>query len=163
TFNRPQNGQGGNMKGYELTASLPLDIMIAALDGFGLVASYGNTDSSIQPNGPGSASQPFPGLSKQVLNVTGYYEKAGFSARIAMRHRSDFLGEVTGFGADRSFVYIRAETITDLQLGYQVQDGAWQGLNFLFQVNNLFNSPYKTFDTTHAKILQNTKYGEQIL
>src|SRR5262249_35261297 len=74
TFNRPQNGQGGYMRGYELTASVPLDIIVPALDGFGIVASYGNTDSSIQPNGPGSGSQPFPGLSKQVLNVTAYYE-----------------------------------------------------------------------------------------
>jgi len=162
-FNQPVNGQGGYMRGYELTASVPMDIFTPALDGFGVVASYSNTNSSIEPNGPGSGSQPFPGLSKRVLNVTAYFEKAGFSARIASRKRSDFLGEVTGFGADRSFVYVRAETVTDLQIGYQFQSGSFEGVNLLLQVNNLTDAPYRTFNVTHQQPMQYTKYGEQIL
>lgn len=161
-FNQPINGQGGYMRGFELTASVPFELFSPTLEGFGLVASFADTNSSIQPNGPGSSS-PFPGLSKRVLNFTAYYERAGFSARIASRKRSDFLGEITGFGADRAFVYVHSETVTDLQIGYQFQSGSFEGMNILFQVNNLFDSPYRTYNTVKTQPTQYTKYGEQVL
>ncbi len=91
----PVNGTGGFMRGYELSASLPLELFWDPLDGFGVQASYAMTDSSIQPNGPGTSSR-FPGLSKYVSNATAYYEKAGFSVRVSEIHRSNYLGEVRG-------------------------------------------------------------------
>jgi len=163
SYSQPANGNGGYMRGYELTASLPLEILIAQAEGFGFYASYSDTDSSIHPNGK---SQPFPGLSKYVLNATFYYEKNGFSARIAERHRSDFLGEVQGFGADQSFVDIKSETITDLQLSYTFADGDFKGLTVLFQVNNLTNEPYRqTVSVGNGQVLpqQYTDYGRQML
>jgi iron complex outermembrane recepter protein len=165
-YTQPANGQGGYMRGYELTASLPLEVLFASAEGFGFNASYSDTESSIQPNGPGSTPQPFPGLSKYVLNATFYYEKNGFSARIAERHRSDFLGEVQGFGADQSFVDIKGETITDLQLSYTFTESEFKGLTVLFQVNNLTNEPYRqTVTVGNGQVLpqQYTDYGRQIL
>jgi iron complex outermembrane recepter protein len=162
-FDMPINGQGGYMRGYEFVASMPFDIVWSVLDGFGVQVNYAVTESSINPNGPGTASSPFPGLSKYILNTTLYYEKYGFSARIAETHRSDFLGEIQAFGADQSFVDIRAETVTDLQLEYKIQDGRFEGVNFLLQVNNLFNTPYKQFLGVHTQPEQYTLYGRQIL
>jgi iron complex outermembrane receptor protein len=162
-FTRPANGTGGFMRGYELVASLPLDIVWTALDGFGVQASYSSSDSSINPNGPGSSPSPFPGLSKYVSQATFYYEKRGFSARIAATHRSDFVGEVQAFGADQSFVDIRAETVTDFQLGYQIQEGRFKGVNFIFQINNAFNEPYRQFQGVHTQPEQYTLYGRQTL
>jgi iron complex outermembrane receptor protein len=161
-FTRPANGTGGYMRGYELVASVPFDLVVAPLEGFGVQASYAYSDSSIQPNGPGS-SGPFPGLSKYVSQGTLYYDRFGFSARIAATHRSDFLGEVQAFGADQSFVNIRAETVTDLQLEYKIQHGRFEGVDFLFQVNNLTNEPYKQFYANHNQPQTYTVYGRQIL
>jgi iron complex outermembrane receptor protein len=161
-FSAPANGKGGYMRGYELTLSLPLDVLWAPLDGFGIQASYSDTESSIQPNGPGTSS-PFPGLSKYVSQATFYYEKYGFSARIAATHRSDFLGEVQAFGADQEFHNVQAETITDLQLGYALQGGRFEGLNILFQVQNLFDEPYREFYSDRSQPRVYTLYGRRYL
>jgi iron complex outermembrane recepter protein len=143
-FSRPANGEGGSINGFEFALSAPLDMLWSPLDGFGLLASYSDTRSSISPFGPG-AWQPLPNLSRYVSNVTFYYEKHGFSARISQRKRSDFMGEVQGFGADRETRHIAGEKIVDFQTSYAFGEGALQGLTLLLQVNNLNDEPYREF------------------
>jgi iron complex outermembrane receptor protein len=162
-YDQPINGQGGRILGTELSASLPFNLITPVLDGFGLVTSYSDTSSAIEPNGPNGGTQPLPGLSRRVLNTSVYYEKYGFQARISQRDRSAFVGEVTGFGADREFRFIRGERVTDLQLGYGFENGPLKGLSVLFQVNNLRNTPYQTYDGTPDKVNQVTYYGRTTL
>ncbi len=141
-FNRPANGQGGWIKGYEVAVSLPFDVLWAPLEGFGIQANYSDTDSNIQPFGPDS-SEPLPGLSKYVTNATVYFERWGWAARVSQRHRSDFVGEFQGFGGDRERRFISAETVTDVSLSYTFPGGALEGLSILAQVNNLENEPFR--------------------
>jgi iron complex outermembrane recepter protein len=162
-YEQPINGQGGRIQGTELAASVPFNLINPVFDGFGLVTSYSDTKSSIQPNGPNGGTQPLPGLSRRVLNTSVYYEKYGFQARISQRDRSAFVGEVTGFGADREFRFIRGERVTDLQVGYGFDSGALKGLSVLLQVNNLRNTPYQTYDGTPDKVNQVTYYGRTTL
>ena len=86
----PDNGKGGKIYGLELTASLPLGSLTDALDGFGLIGSASFTRSEVRRT---ASSQPeqLPGLSRNVLNGTFYYEGGGFGARVSVRHRSSFL------------------------------------------------------------------------
>ena len=142
-YTQPANGEGGTLDGFELALSVPLELLWAPLEGFGIVGSYSETDSEIEPLGPGS-NEPLPGLSRYVSNVTAYYERHGFSARVAHRKRSRFLGEVQGAGGDRTKVYFDGEAVTDVQLGYTFQSGALENLSLLLQVNNLENEPYRT-------------------
>jgi iron complex outermembrane receptor protein len=162
-FSTPINGSGGNIKGFEFSASLPLNLMMPQLDGFGVVASHSDTKSGIKPNGPNGGTQPLPGLSRRVTNLTAYFEKYGFSARVSQRERSDFVGEVTGFGADREFRYIKGEKVVDFQLGYAFESGSLKGLSILFQVNNANNEPYRTYDGVPIKPNQYTVYGRTTL
>lgn len=143
-FTRPTNGEGGTINGLEYSVSLPFDLAADWLYGFGMLASYADTRSSILPNGPGT-TQPLPGLSRYVSNVTFYYEDHGFSARISRRSRSAFIGEIQGFGADRETRFINGERIVDAQIGYSFGPGALDGLSLLLQVNNLTNEPYREF------------------
>ncbi len=162
-FEQPINGEGGTIKGLELSASIPLDLLWEPLNGFGIQANYSDTHSSISPNGPGS-SEPLPGLSKYVSNITLYYERFGFSARVAQRHRSDFLGEVQGFGGDREKIFFNAETVTDVQLGYTFQHGALENLGILLQVNNLENEPFtSSYDGRSDRPRQYWGYGRTYL
>ena len=71
-------------------------------------ASASGTESSIHPNGPGT-KEKLPGLSGVVGNLTVFYEKNGFSARVSERYRSAYRGEVTGLFAQRAFSEILAE------------------------------------------------------
>jgi iron complex outermembrane receptor protein len=170
-FSQPRNGQGGSMSGIEVAASLPLGLLTDTLDGFGLQASFADTKSGIKlPAGKlsnadvGAASSvPLPGLSKQVATFTAYYEKFGFSARVAQRTRSDFLGEISGFGAERNLKFIKAEAVTDLQLGYEIGDGVAKGLSVLVQVNNLTDSKYQEYRDNPNNITNSVKYGKTYL
>ena len=163
TFNRPVNGDGGVLKGLEFSVSIPFEIIWAPLEGFGFVGSYSETDSDIQPFGPGS-NQPLPGLSKYVSNMTVYYDRFGFQARVASRKRSDFFGEVEGFGGDRTRRNFVGERVTDLQLGYTFQSGPLQNLGILLQVNNLENEPFRSqFEGRNDRPNEFTEYGRTYL
>lgn len=164
SINQPANGTGGLIAGHELTASLPLDLFWGPLNGFGVQASYSDTRTSIQPNGPGT-TEPLPGLSKYVSNVTGYYERHGFSIRYSQRKRSKFRGETRGFGADLGFVNIDAETVQDAQVNYNFNSGSLQGLSLYLQVSNIGDEPFRTSDggDPTGRPLQYFEYGRTTL
>lgn len=167
TINQPANGQGGYVRGVELSGSLQFGMLWQPLDGFGVQASVSGTESSISPNGPGT-TEKLPGLSGVVRNITLFYEKHGFSARVAQRYRSAFRGEVTGLFAQRAFSEIMAEDQVDIQLGYEFQSGPWKNLSLMLQVNNLGNEPYQTkqgspFASGAYAPERYTTYGRQVL
>jgi iron complex outermembrane receptor protein len=142
-FTRPENGNGGEVKGVEVSGAIEGNLIAKALDGFGALASASHTESNVSPNGPGT-SEKLPGLSGVVASLTAYYEKAGFSARVSERYRSKFRGEITGVFIDRQFSEILADKQTDAQMSYEFSSGSLKGLSVLLQVNNLTNSPYAT-------------------
>ena len=163
-FTAPYNGQGGVLKGVELSASIPLKLLTPALDGFGVVASYSYNESQIAIDGTNLGDKiALPGLSRNVSNLTVYYENAGWSTRISQRKRSDYIGEISGFGADRELRYVKGESIVDFQLGYDFGKGTYEGLGLLLQVNNLTNSSYQTYQKTQNQPVEYQKYGRTIL
>ena len=164
-FSAPYNGSGGKMQGLELTASIPLELFSDSLKGFGFIANASFNDSNIKilPD-PGSTSSvgdaeiELPGLSKRVYNVTAYYERNGFEARINQRRRSDFIGEIGDFAADRKLRYVEGENITDAQVSYTF-GGSLEGLSILLQGSNLTNSVYKTYAGTKDRPLEHIEWG----
>jgi iron complex outermembrane receptor protein len=168
-FTAPYNGQGGTLKGIELAASLPLNQLTPALDGFGVVVSASFNDSKIKIKDPESASSVgsgdinLPGLSKTVFNLTAYYERGGFEARVSARKRSDYIGEIGNFAANRVLRYVVGENIVDAQVGYSFRDGSMKGLSVLFQVNNLNDSAYQTYAGTKDRPLEYIKWGRTYL
>ncbi len=161
-FSMPINGKGGSIKGVELTGSLPLDLLTPALKGFGVVASMSNTSSSVKlPNtaGGSSASMPLPGLSRQVTSLMAYYEAGGFSARVARRSRSAFVGSVVDVFANRTTKFIAPEAILDTQIGYEIGSGYFKGLSVLFQANNLTNTEFKQYENTPDNVTYRAKFG----
>ncbi len=143
SYTSPVNREGGKLQGYELAVSLPFDMFWAPLEGFGMQATYSYVESAVKPFGDSGPTTTLPGLSKYISGATVYYERFGYSARLSSRTRSDFLGEVEGFGGDRSFEQFKGERVSDLQLGYTFQDGPMKDLSFLLQVNNLENEPFR--------------------
>jgi iron complex outermembrane receptor protein len=171
TLNGPVNGSGGTLKGVEFTASISGDMISDELRNFGTILSLSQTDSNITIKDAGGndvlsgnnlGSIPLPGLSKTVWSATFYYEKEGFSARIATRARSKYIGEVTNFANDRAFKFVKGDEITDFQTGYEF-GGRLQGLSVLFQVNNLTNAPYIAYQRVEAQQIDYQQYGRQFL
>lgn len=159
----PQNGEGGVIQGVELAVSVPFDMVWEPLEGFGMTFSASWTDSDITPN-PGNPSQPLPGLSEKVSNLTVYYERDGLQARISNRYRSEFLGELSGVGTDRIQRMVGAESVVDAQIGYEFQSGPLEGLSALVQVNNLTDEQFKTFESgDERRVIDYQQYGRTFL
>lgn len=169
TYTAPFNGNGGKLSGLELAASLPLNLLTPALDGFGIQASASITNSNIKVKDPesstsvGSGDIALPGLSKNVVNLTGYYEKGGFEARLSLRKRSDFIGEIGNFAGNRTLRYVVGESIVDAQVGYNFSEGSMKGLGLLFQVYNLGDEAYRTYAGSKDKPLEYIKWGRTFL
>ncbi|WP_426700087.1 TonB-dependent receptor [Rhodanobacter sp. Col0626] len=147
SFTTPENGTGGKMDGLELSGALEGGLLTPALEGFGAQANFSLTNSSIPlssissvPGGP----KTLPGLSRKVANLALFYERYGFSIRVAERYRSSFTGEAVALFDQLGYTQIQANRQTDLQLGYAFTDGRWDGLSLLLQVNNLTNSSDST-------------------
>jgi hypothetical protein len=110
-------------------------------------ANFSLTNSNIPvssissiPGGPAT----LPGLSRKVANLALYYEKYGWSVRVAERYRSSFTGEAVALFDQLGYTRVLANKQTDLQLGYAFSEGRWNGLSLLLQVSNLTDTP----DTT---------------
>ena len=159
----PDNGNGGYIQGAEFSLSVPLEIVTPALEGFGFFVSASYTDSEVQPDET-QAPTTLPGLSETVANATAYYERYGFQARVSARYRSDFLGEVAGFGNGRTLRSVGEETVVDAQIGYEFQSGPAEGLSILAQVNNLTDEPFYTFENgDERRIIDHQSYGRTFL
>ena len=170
TVYTPINGAGGSIKGLELTLSLSSELLThKAVKGFGVIMGGAYTDSGVQPWGPGNGTSPINGLSRKVANVTFYYEKGGFSARLSEHYRSDYRAYVTNFGAPNpkgdinpygGYATTQPEKQLDAQVSYALQSGPAKGLTFYLQAYNLSNEPLITFNNGDPKqVLNFQKYG----
>ncbi|MEZ5955242.1 MAG: TonB-dependent receptor [Hyphomonas sp.] len=165
TVSGPANFHNGSLRGLEFATSIPADMFIdGPLGGFGVFASISFTESEVTPD---DETQPIAieGLSEQVGNVTLYYEWAGFEARVSNRFRSDFLGEVTGFGAGRELRNIKGDSVVDAQIGYSFQDGtALEGLSIQLQANNLTDEEFVTYlNNDERQVKDYQRYGTTYL
>ena len=79
------NGVGGST-GLNFGA-LNFGTVWAPLDGLGLLGSISFTESDLNP-APDGQTVRIPGLSGTVYNVTAYYERGGFEARVSQRKRT---------------------------------------------------------------------------
>lgn len=147
SFTMPLNGTGGKMQGLELSGALEGGLLAQALDGFGVQANFSLTNSNIPKNSissiPGGPST-LPGLSRKVANLALYYEKYGWSVRVAERYRSSFTGEAVALFDQLGYTKILANRQTDFQLGYAFSEGNLNGLSLLLQVSNLSNTADKS-------------------
>ena len=166
----PVNGQGGSVEGLEITLSLSSELLTnKAVKGFGIIMGGASTDSRVEPWGPGNGTSPINGLSKKVGNVTLYYEKGGFSARVSEHYRSEYRAYVTNFGVPQpkgdinpggGYATTQPETQLDAQISYSLQQGSLKGLSFYVQAYNLNDSPLITYNNGDPhQVINYQKYG----
>ena len=154
-FTSTVNGSGGNIKGLELSASLPFSMIASWLDGFGLMTNFSSTTSSVDlpnliglnPNQqvPTTGSMSLPGLSHINKKAILYFEKGGFSAFIADNERSQYVGSVSNstVGGYPALVYIAPQKWVSAQVGYEIQSGPAKGLGIRFEGNNMNKPVYR--------------------
>ncbi len=162
----PANGKGGWIRGVEASGAIEFGRVAPLLDGFGATGSISYTDYKLKPVALNTIGGVLPGFSKWVYDLTGYYEKNGFQARAAYRHRSAFKGEVVSLFSNLGFPLIQPDSQLDAQIGYTFQKGSrLEGLGILLQVSNVLDSPYRTYyDVNGTQTLEEVnKYGRSWL
>ena len=160
----PVNGKGGSLYGVELAGTLPFETLVPALEGFGITGGVSYTKTKISPT-PGAPSEDLPGYSKWVANGTAFFEKAGFNLRGSVRYRSTFVGEVSGFAANRTRRRAASETIFDAQVGSDFLVGsALHGLSLYLQGQNLTDEPFVTTNPGDTRqVIDYQSYGRRFL
>lgn len=159
----PTNTGGGDFYGAELAITLPFDLVTPALDGFGFTGGLGWTETKVE-DASGNVDQ-IPGYSEWVANGTIYYELGGFDARGSVRHRSGFLGDFTGFGGSPTRRNALSETIVDAQVGYDFENGPFDGLSVYFQGQNLTDEPFVAINGNGnpLQVIDYQTYGRRFL
>ena len=112
------NGSTGKVYGGEITAQY------AFSSGFGFSANYTRSNSESTQTTSFGSNLPIPGVSKNAINVTAYFERAGFSGRLAYAWRDKALNN-SGVGSFFSFQDINGvpKTYGIFQAPYGQLDG----------------------------------------
>lgn len=93
--NRPRNGTGGMVEGFEIGYQHAFKFLPEPFDGFGVLANYTYADSETPILNPlGGGTLPLQNLSRDSYNAVGYYENDLFTVRIAYTYRSKFLASL---------------------------------------------------------------------
>jgi hypothetical protein len=82
-------------------------------NGFGVLANYTYTDAS------SSTDVPVPSSSKNIANISGYYENERFSARLSYNYRSKFFVD---YDAERGYRQLWSDSIVAGRLGQRQPD-----------------------------------------
>jgi TonB-dependent receptor len=115
-----RNANSGRISGLEIGFYQPFKFLPAPFDGFGLDANYTriNSRESI-PTRPGE-NLPFFRQPGKIGNVTLFYEKFGFSGRIAWTYADEQI--YTLGSAPLTDIYFKARQQFDLQLRYRITE-----------------------------------------
>ena len=133
---RPENGPKASLTGLEFSWSQTFRNLPKPFDGFGIQSNLTLIDGESEVPGRGTVDVVSEQV-ERVYNVQIFYEKAGFSARVAYFNNGRYLD---GFGADAAGdTWFDELDSWDVSLGYKIR----RGWNLYLEGRNLENSDKK--------------------
>lgn len=157
TFNvrRPRNAENVSVRGVELNVTHTFDYLPAPLDGLGLSANATFVDSSAAFDVTRfDQSVAVEGLGNSY-NLTGFYEKDGFAARIAYNRRGRFLEYLVTPGQGGDPVFRRPFSQIDVRVSYDIKKFA----QVFFEGTNVTNSKNITTGRFNNQVLDYVDTG----
>ena len=104
-MNQPLNGPDTTIQGFELAYQQTFARLPEPFDGLGVLLNYTFIDSADDfLNQLTGTKFGVLGLSENTYNVSVFYEKGRFSARVAYNHRDEFLEDLTDTRGHPQFV-----------------------------------------------------------
>jgi len=143
---RPANGGGASVRGFTLSYQRPFGD-----SGFGLASNY------TYSHGKTKSGEDLPYNSTSAYNITPYYEKGPFSARVNYGWRSRYLAGGYVAGAPPASV----GSYKDLSgsLGWQFNENFSLSLDGM----NLLNSKYYQFDSASGRTWNDYSTGRRYM
>ena len=149
----PLNASKASVAGVELNAQSQLTFLPDALSGFGVGVNVALIDSTLRGVPGRLDSLPLAQQSKTVATAQLFYEKYGFSARVAYSYRSKFLYTI---GADQSSdVWWDDHGQLDARAAYAFGKRA----SIFVEGSNLNDEPWRTFVGQDHHLGENERYG----
>lgn len=152
------NTKGGYIQGIELGFTQTFDFLPGIWSGLGLSSSYTYSESDVERMSElGGEAQDIgmPGLSPSTLSATLFYSRAGFETRLNYRYREAFVANQVA--VETQEVFYADESVVDYQASYKLENG----VEFIFQVNNLTDEPSKTYFGTEDQTGSIQYFGRQ--
>lgn len=137
---RPQNGQDGEIKGFEIGVQSFFDFLPAPFDGLGVQANYTRVNSSA-PGPIVGTTVPLVGLSKNSYNLVAYYEKNAYRARIAYTYRDNYVDTTAGPGSGALPIYVQPVGFLSASIGYKINEQ----FDVSIDADNLARSEYNSY------------------
>jgi iron complex outermembrane receptor protein len=152
------NTKGGYIQGVELGYTQTFDFLPGNWSGLGVNSSYSYTESDVERvNSLGGAAKDIgmPGLSPHNFSATLFYDYEGFSTRLNYRYRDAFVANQVA--VETQEVFYAEESVVDFQASYEFENG----LEVVFQANNLTDEPSKTYFGSEAQTGSIQYFGRQ--
>ncbi|AOR79355.1 TonB-dependent receptor [Novosphingobium resinovorum] len=154
------NGGSGELYGIEGVFQQQLEPYTQALGlpdwmgGFGVQANV--TVNRGKANTPDGRSVQFPGASKLIYNVGGYYEMSGVSLRLNYQYRSPWVDAIAS-AAEGGDLYFAADRQLDFSSRYAINDR----LEVYFDVANILNAPLRRYAGDASRPVEFARYGQR--
>ncbi len=140
----PSNADKGEVTGVELNYSQPFTFLPTPFDGLGTSMNFTFVDSSATLF-TRDDELPFFGQADSIANVSLYYEKYGWEARVGYSMTDDFLRSVGGSADTDTFV--RKRNVIDAKVSYRINERYRIFAEFL----NLDSEPLREFTGVPAR------------
>ncbi len=154
----PVNGDGGQIRGFELLYQQAFTMLPEPFDGLGIYANYSYTNSNVKEFEPAGNPLSLGGLSKNVGNLTLWYSKYDVDAKVSYNYRSEY----TRVGSwDPSELYtIGSEATVDASISYQLTEN----FKVMLQGQNLTNEASTSyFDNDPSRPRGYAEWGRRYL
>jgi TonB-dependent receptor len=152
------NGTSAKVTGLEFSFQKPLTFLPSPLDGFGVNFNMTFTDGELKVPGR-SVKTPLIGQAKRIASAQVYYEKYGFSGRLAYTHHSSYLDTDGGLNVSdatgRSDGYFGALSTLDAKVAYKVT----KQFEIFAEANNLNDTADYYFFQNSSRFRESEAYG----
>jgi TonB-dependent receptor len=155
TFTTTLNGDSGKLYGLELVYNQFFTFLPGALSGLGVQASVSFIDGDF--TAPDGRKVRFPGTSKRITNLSAFYEKYGFSARIGYQHRTDWIDDISLDGAG-DLIWNATERV-DLSFRYNLI----RNITLYADIINLTDEPGIRYQGVESRPYEVERFGRRYL
>jgi TonB-dependent receptor len=152
---QPQNGESANLYGVEIAYQNRLSFLPGPWSGLGFYGNFTGTRSDSRLLDRSGVA--LPGQAGQTANLSLSYERRGFSGRVSWNYQGKLLEEV-GDDADSDAFLDRRH-----QLDLSVSQRLSKNLRLFFDVLNLTNRPFRRFEGTSDRPLQEEYYKSWLM
>lgn len=156
TYSQPINGGNATIFGFEASVQRQLDFLPGIWKGFGVIANYAFTTSSVSDfriEGREDDEISLPGTAKNTFNGSLSYDSKRFSFRASVNYSSAFVDE---FGEEAFYDrYYNKAIHLDLNATYAITPK----FRLYAEANNLLNTPLNYYQGISERLMQAEYYN----